>query len=168
MTGANTGSDNIDITYNHGATGHSTSTYDGHTITGPMPQQATATGSGGPHTACPSALPKEPAVQATVTRLRHGTYKVKVTVSIAGMGANEAAIDTQPVYDATIHAGRANVHTNAKGIAIVTTRKARRVRITASDTLQPTTAYLGPRHLTRKLGHRPSPDNGADAPPRRS
>jgi hypothetical protein len=142
MTGANTGSDNTDITFNHGAKGHATSTYDGHTITGPMPQQVNATTAGGPATACPSALPKEPALHATATRLRHGTYKLKVTVSIAGMGANETFVDTQPVYHATLRVGKAKVYTNHSGIAIVKASKSHTVTVAAGDTLLPTSVRL--------------------------
>ena len=142
MTGANTGSDNTDITFNHGAKGHATSTYDGHTITGPMPQQVNATTAGGPATACPTALPKEPALHATATRLRHGAYQLKVTVSIAGMGANETVVDTRPVYHATLRLGHAKIYTNHSGIATVKISKSHNVKIAAGDTLLPTTVHL--------------------------
>lgn len=150
MAGANAGNDDIDIIFNHGAKGHATSTYDGHTITGPMPQQVDDTTAGGPATACPSALPKEPALHAIATRQRNGAYKLKVTVSIAGMGANETYIDTQPVYHATITMGRTKTHTNAEGVAVLTSRRPRRVTITAGHTLEPTSIYLPRPALNRK------------------
>jgi hypothetical protein len=142
MTGANTGSDSADINFAHGAKGHATSTYDGHTITGPMPQQVNATTAGGPATACPSALPKKPRLRVTATRLRHGAYKLKVTVSIAGMGANETVVDTEPVYHAAIQLGRTRTYTNNAGIAIVKVSSRQHLSITAGDTLQPTYRYL--------------------------
>jgi hypothetical protein len=142
MTGANTGSDSTDINFTHGAKGHATSTYDGHTITGPMPQQVNATTSGGPATACPSALPKEPALHVTATRLRHGAYKLKVTVSIAGMGANETAVDRRPVYHATLRLGKAKIYTNTNGVAIVTVRRNHTLTVTAGDTLKPAHSHL--------------------------
>jgi hypothetical protein len=151
MTGANTGSDDIDITFNQGAKGHATSTYDGHTITGPMPQQVDDTTAGGPATACTSALPKEPALHVRSTSLGHGSYKLKVTVSIAGMGANETVVDTQPVYHATIQLGRAKTYTNNAGTAIIKARTSHRLTITAGDTLLPTSAYL--QSSTRRRAH---------------
>jgi hypothetical protein len=107
-----------------------------------MPQQVNATTSGGPATACPSALPKEPRLHATAIRLRHGAYKLKVTVSIAGMGANETVVDTRPVYHATLRLGKAKIYTNANGVAIVTVRRNHKLTVTASDTLKPGYAYL--------------------------
>jgi hypothetical protein len=150
MTGANTGSDNTDITFDHGAKGHASSTYDGHTVTGPMPQQINDTTAGGPATACSSALPKEPALHAAVTRRRGGAYKLKVTVSIAGMGPNETVVDTQPVNGATITVGRTKIHTDAEGLAVVKSRRPRRVTITAGQTLAATSIQLARRAPKRK------------------
>jgi hypothetical protein len=150
MIGANTGSDDTDINFTHGAKGHATSTYDGHTVTGPMPQQVDDTTSGGPATACPGALPKEPVLHATATRLRHGAYKLKVTVSIAGMGANETAVDTNPVYHATVSLGRAKIYTNRSGTAIVKMRHSGKLTVTAGDTLKPTSVFL---RRVEKHGH---------------
>lgn len=144
------GSDDTDINFTHGAKGHAISTYDGHTITGPMPQQVDATTSGGAATACPSALPKEPVLHATATRLRHDAYKLKVTVSIAGMGANETVVDTNPVYHATVRLGRAKIYTNRSGTAIVKVRHSGKLTVAAGDTLKPTRLFL---RRVEKHGH---------------
>ncbi len=135
MTGANTGSDNLDLRVNNGVQGQGQSTYDGHTVSGPSAEQA-ARG------ACPGIQPKEPALHVTPARLGHGTYRLKVTVSMAGAGANEAAIATQPVDHATIKLGRVRTYTNNKGIAIVNVSKNHHLTVTAGDTLLPTSAYL--------------------------
>jgi hypothetical protein len=162
MTGANTGSDSTDITFNHGAKGHATATYDGHTITGPMPQQVNATTAGGPATACPRALPKEPALHATATRLPDGDYKVKVTVSIAGMGANETVVSTRPVYHATLKLGNTTIHTNHSGIAIVKASKSHTVTVAAGDTLLPTSVHLSSQ--THRSPHATAPRSAAPRP----
>jgi hypothetical protein len=87
-------------------------------------------------------LQKTPALQVRVTSLGHGRYKLKVTVSIAGVGPDEATVDTQPVYHATLQLGRARSYTNSAGVAIVRMRKSHRVTITAGDTLKPVSANL--------------------------
>ncbi|HYZ30487.1 MAG TPA: hypothetical protein VE570_15600 [Thermoleophilaceae bacterium] len=88
----------------------------------------------------------------THTRLRHRAYRLKVTVSIAGAGANEGAIATEPVYHAAIKIGRDTTYTNRNGVAVITPRHTQRVTITAADTLVPTSTHLGrpPRHGPRR------------------
>jgi hypothetical protein len=136
MTGADTGSDNVDLTFGpNGVQGQGASTYNGHTVRGPSPEQA-ARG------ACPSIQPKEPKLTVTHTRLRPGAYRLKVTVSIAGAGANESAIDTEPVYSATIKLGRAQLRTDRNGVAIVRIRRNHRLQIAAGDTLKAITINL--------------------------
>jgi hypothetical protein len=149
MTGANTGSDSTDINFSHGAKGNATSTYDGHTINGPMPQQVNATTSGGPTTACPNALPKKPALHATATRLGHGAYTLKVTVSIAGVGANETLVDTEPVDHATLTLGGVQTYTDNEGVASITPASSGELTVTAGDTLVPTSVYLQAAGHTR-------------------
>jgi hypothetical protein len=63
-------------------------------------------------------------------------------MSVAGVGANEAAVDTEPVYRAAIKVGGRNVYTNGSGVTVVTVRRAGRITVTAGDTLRPTSAYL--------------------------
>jgi len=136
MTGSHTGSDNADVILSAGHPGgHATSTYDGNTVSGPSAAQR----AGG---ACPGMQPKEPALHVTVTSLGNGAYKVKVTASVAGVGANEAAVDTEPVYRATIKLGRTKVYTNNQGVAVVTVRSDHKLTVSAGDTLKPTSAYL--------------------------
>jgi Tol biopolymer transport system component len=139
MTGADTGSDNVDLTFGTGVTGHGESTYDGHTVSGPSPEQA-AEG------ACPGIQPKEPHLHATARKLRDGHYRLKVTVSIADAGANEASVATEPVDDATIKIGHTTTHTNALGEAVVAAHTPGKVSISAGDTLVPTSIRLSSRH----------------------
>ena len=128
MSGADTGSDQVSYSTTTG--GHGTSTYDGHTVSGPSPEQA----AGG---ACPAIQPREPALRLVVTRVRHGFLRVRVTSRIAGVGANEGAADTEPVYDASVRLGSAVVRTNRSGIAVVRAPHGGRLRVTAGDTLKP-------------------------------
>ncbi len=134
MTGVHNGSD--DVTFNS-ATGvvHGQSTYDGHTVSGPSPEQA-AKG------ACPSIQPKEPKLHVTATRARKGVYMIKVTSSIAGAGANEAGVETSPVYHATVRLGSVTAYTGRAGVTIVKACHSRRLTVTAGDTLKPTSLSL--------------------------
>jgi hypothetical protein len=133
MTGADTGSTHVQ--FNSDGSIHGTSTYDGHTISGPSPEQA-AKG------ACPSIQPKEPALRVTLSSLGHETYRVKVTARVGSMGANEAAVDTEPVYHATVRLGTATTSTNPAGIAIIKPRRSRKLTVTAGDTLKPISLTL--------------------------
>jgi hypothetical protein len=137
MTGAHTAVQDSELTFNRlSVTGHSTSTLDGHTISGPSPDLL----DGG---ACPGLLPHKPALRARAQRLRPGTYRVTVTASIAGMGLTESAVDTRPVAQATVRVGGRSTKTNARGVAIVSARRAAgRASITAGNTLRPTTVAL--------------------------
>jgi hypothetical protein len=65
-----------------------------------------------------------------------------VTASIAGMGANESAVDTEPVNRATIKLGNQKTYTNARGIAIVNVHGKRRLTVTAGETLRPTSVSI--------------------------
>jgi hypothetical protein len=138
MTGADTGSDNVDLTFGKTVTGSGRSTYDGHTVSGPSAEQA-AEG------ACPAIQPKEPALRVAKTRLRHGGWRLKVTVSIAGAGANESQVATEPVDDATIELGRVTEHTNELGEAVLTPSSNGHAAVTAGDTLRPTSIRLAAR-----------------------
>jgi hypothetical protein len=142
LSGANTGSDVVALNFIHGVQGHAISTYDGHTITGPMPQQIAATTAGGPTTACVSSLPKIPPLHVSLTALGHGRFRLRVTASIYGFGPGEAQTDVQPVYHATIAFGRQTAYTNNEGVAIVRVHKAQRLTVTAGQTLAPTSTYL--------------------------
>jgi hypothetical protein len=144
MSGANKGSDAADLSFGtNGVSGHATSTYDGNTISGPGSFETGPMAQGGPSTACPGEMVSEPALHVTATNKGHGTYKLKVTVSIAGAGPNETQIDTQPVEHATIHVGRAVTYADGAGIAIVKVTRRRTVTVTAGDTLRPTSVRLG-------------------------
>jgi hypothetical protein len=136
MTGRHTGSQDTELTFKHlSVSGHSTSTLDGHTISGPKPDMV----NGG---TCPSLLPKKPALRVTSTRRGNGVYRLKVTARIAGMGANEAAVDTEPVDRAAIKLGSRTTYTNAQGIAFVNVHGRRKFTVTAGDTLKPTPVHL--------------------------
>jgi hypothetical protein len=144
MTGKDHGTTNADLTFSSkGTTGHATSTYDGNTIGGPARYQRGPTVTGGPATKCPGALPKEPALHATATKIRNGTYRIKVTVSIADVGANEAVTSTQPVFHATVKLGQTTTYTDENGTAIVRVPGRRKLTVTAGDTLKPTSVRLG-------------------------
>jgi hypothetical protein len=136
MTGVNTGSDNAELTLKSGSvSGQAESTYDGNTVSGPSAEQLAGGG-------CPSMLPKKPSLHLTATSLGHGVYVVKVTARVAGVGANEAAVDSQPVNHATIELGHDQTYTNRDGVAIVIVHGNRKVMVTAGDTLEPTAAHL--------------------------
>ncbi|MDQ1464831.1 MAG: hypothetical protein QOC73_1772 [Actinomycetota bacterium] len=143
MTGGNTGKTDADLTYGpNGTTGRSVSTYNGKTITGPPPYASGNNSKGGPDTACPATLPKKPSLRVKATRIGHRRYKLRVTASVAGVGANETAVDTQPVYHALLQLGRAKIYTNKNGTAIVTVRQGHHLKVTAGDTLKPTSVRL--------------------------
>jgi hypothetical protein len=147
MTGTHSGHTNSELTFNSGIQGHGEVSYDGTTVKGPSPDEANSKAAGGPGTACPRILPKEPALRVKVTRLGHGRYRVKVTSSVAGVGANEAAVDTRPVNHATIQLGHAKTYTNTAGVAVVTVKSSHKLTVTAGDTLVPTSTRLRtPRH----------------------
>lgn len=133
MTGAHTGSTHVRL--NSAGEVRGTSTYDGHTVSGPSPEQA-AKG------ACPGLQPKEPALRVTLRSLGHGTYRIKVTARVGSMGANEAAIDTQPVYHATVSLGTAKTYTNQAGTTTIKLRHSRKLTVTAGDTLKPRSLTL--------------------------
>jgi hypothetical protein len=138
MTGRHIGSQDTDLTFKHlSVSGHSTSTLDGHSISGPKPDMV----NGG---ACPSLLPKKPALRITARRRGDGVYRLKVTASIAGVGPNESAVDTEPVNRAAVRLAGRTTLTNAQGIAIVKVPGSRglTVTVTAGDTLKPTSAFL--------------------------
>jgi hypothetical protein len=143
MTGADAGSDSTDLNFGpNGTSGSAESTYDGHTITGPPSGETGPEYKGGPASACPGRLPAKPALHVTAIRIGHDVYRLKVTVSLSGVGANEAAIDTEPVEHAAITLGRAKTYTNRNGVATVTVRRRHKVTVTAGETLQPTSAHL--------------------------
>jgi hypothetical protein len=139
MTGADTGSDHV--YYNTSTGGHGTSTLNGHTVTGPSPEQAKKG-------ACPNIQPQEPALRLSVRRTANGAYKIRVTAAVADAGANEAKIDTEPVEDATLTIGGTSAFTNGEGVAVVTVLRSGKLTVSAGDTLKPATVYL------RRSSHR--------------
>ena len=150
MTGRHTGSSNIDITIIGGAPndqggypsyeGDATTTYDGKTVTGPPAGLNSLS-------PCKNNGPVyEPKLKATAKRLGHNRYRVKVTARIAGAGADEAAVNIEPVWHARIEVSGRKVFTNHNGIAIVTAPHAGRrfiVHVTDGDTLVPTSRSIG-------------------------
>jgi hypothetical protein len=137
MTGDHTGTHDAELTFSRLTPGgHSESTLDGHAISGPQPDQV----DGG---ACPSMLPKKPALKVKPTSQGDGVYKVKVTASVANMGLNEGSVDRRPVNDATVQVGSRKVHTNKQGVATVKAGGSRNLTVTAGDTLGSAHARLG-------------------------
>ena len=137
MTGRHTGSQDAELTMKRlSVTGHATSTLDGKSISGPEADML----DGG---ACPSLLPEKPALSVKAKRVRTGVYRLTVTASVAGMGADESAVDTRPVTDATIAlGGHTTATTDARGMATVEATRARRVTVTAGNTLKPASVTL--------------------------
>lgn len=147
MSGQHTGYTHIDLTITGGnptsptpmASGSATTSYDGMTVTGPPSWLATA-GS------CPQRLPKRPQLRATVTNLGGKDYAIKVTASIAGVGTNEAAVDTEPVTHASIDGKGVHALTDDNGGAQITGHGNPHdpivLTITAGDTLQPAMVEL--------------------------
>ena len=74
--------------------------------------------------------------------LGRGAYRVTVTSSIGSMGANEAAVDTSPVYRAAVSLGNVTTFTNRAGVAVVRVRGTRRLTVTAGDTLRPASLVI--------------------------
>lgn len=146
MTGADTGSDNANLTIStEGTQGSAVDSYDGNTITGPFPGEQGPEAKGGPQSACPSHYPKEPKLRLVLIRTAHRRDTVRVTASVAHVGLNEALTDVQPVADARITVGDRHVLTNTKGIAMIAIRGRHRhplARVTAGDTLVSTSAHL--------------------------
>ncbi len=143
-TGANTGSDDTNLTFSsEGTSGSAESTYDGRTITGPG-FSGGAMAAGGSKTACPSHLPRPPQLRLTVLRRSRTTDRVLITASIADVGPEQTETDTQPVEDATIRAGRRAFHTNTRGIATVRLTRRTRVTVTAGQTLTAASQSLRP------------------------
>jgi hypothetical protein len=137
MTGDHTGTHDAELTFDRLAPGgHAESTLDGHSISGPQPDQL----DGG---ACPSMLPRKPALHVKPTSLGGGVYKVKVTASVGHMGINESAVDTRPVNDATVQLGSRKAHTNKHGVATVKAGGSRKLTVTAGDTLASAHARVG-------------------------
>jgi hypothetical protein len=138
MTGRHTGSQDAEIAMQRlNVSGHAESTLDGKRISGPSADLL----DGG---ACPSILPKKPALSVTAKRAGTGAYRLTVTASIADMGLDESLVDTRPVAHATIAlGGRATTTTNARGVATVKVHGSRaRVTISAGNTLKPTAVTL--------------------------
>jgi hypothetical protein len=143
MTGADQGSDSVDLDFGpNGTSGRAKSTYDGHTVAGPPPGETGPEYKGGPASACPSRYPRKPALHFTATRIRNRRYRLRVTTSVAGVGANEASVDTEPVEHAAIRLGGATSYTNSRGVAVVTVGAHPRLRISAGDTLRPISGHL--------------------------
>jgi hypothetical protein len=140
MTGADTGIDNTDLAFSTAVSGHASSTYDGHTITGPPSFAIRAEPQGGPSSACPSV--HAPALRVRMTKLRHGVYRITVTASVAGVGPAETLLDTQPVDGATVKYGRRTTRTNSHGVATVHPPRSQRLHVSAGDTLVPTSVRL--------------------------
>ncbi len=134
MIGRDTGSDHVEFDPAAGVE-QGTSTYDGHTVSGPSAEQA-AEG------ACPAIQPKEPRLHAALTNLGRDTYRIKVTSKIASVGANEGSVDTSPVFHASLSLPNATAYTNHDGVATVTVRHRARLEITAGDTLSPTSVTV--------------------------
>jgi hypothetical protein len=140
MTGSHTGTHDAELAFaTLKPSGSARSTLDGKSISGPQPEQVKAG-------ACPNMLPKKPALRVKSTKLGNGVFKVKVTASVAGMGATESVVDTRPVNRAAVKSGKRTVYTNKQGVATVKVRgSAGKVTVTAGDTIRPTSVVLRSR-----------------------
>ncbi len=134
MTGQDTGSDHVDFDPAAGID-HGTSTYDGHTVSGPSTEQAAKA-------ACPAIQPKEPRLHAALTKVGRDAYRVRVTSPIASTGANEGTLDVSPVYHARLSLGRVIAYTNHDGVATVRVHHRGSLKITAGNTLNPISVSL--------------------------
>jgi hypothetical protein len=104
-------------------------------VSGPSAEQA-AEG------ACPAIQPKEPRLHAALTKVGRDTYRVKVTSQIGSAGANEGSVDISPVYHARLSLGSVIAYTNHDGVATVTAQHRASLKITAGNTLSPTSVSL--------------------------
>ena len=148
LTGEHTGSIKGDVTYQKDprdpyvhAIGTMTSTYDGKAITGPSKWIQNKPGD------CPEEnVLKQPKLETKAKRIGDRRWRVAVTASVTGMGANQTATDTRPVRQATITGAGKNVRTKDDGTAIVTLPANRtgttQLKVTAGNTLVPTTLTL--------------------------
>jgi hypothetical protein len=154
MTGADHGYSRVHLTLSGSssvpvtATGTAVTSYDGTTISGP------------PHVPapCPNALPRAPHLRLRAhlaRRHRRRVILIGVTASVAGAGANEGSVDTQPVRDAAVTVDRRTGHTNGAGRLTlpVPPNRGGRSRITAraGDTLVAASVRL---RLPRRRGGR--------------
>lgn len=135
LSGAHTGSTDVEMTFAGTASGQGQSTLDGHTVSGPSAEQL---GNG----ACPDLEPKQPALQIAATSLGGGRYRILVTASVADMGASEADIDTEPVRHAMLQIGGSTIYTDARGTAVVTVSGDHHLTASAGDTLVPASVDL--------------------------
>jgi hypothetical protein len=140
MTGSDTGSlhqhlvfSGLSATPAVTATGSSTATYDGTTLSGiPAAPQA-----------CPDALPRPPHLHlsAALSGRDHRHVLVRVTATVSGAGADEAERDTRAVTDATVTIGRVTARTDSSGtVSMVVPPGAVgpvTIRADAGDTLVP-------------------------------
>ncbi|MBS1844414.1 MAG: hypothetical protein JST53_08365 [Actinobacteria bacterium] len=145
MTGAHSGSTDVDLDIVGGgpsnptptSTGYATTTYDGTTVSGPPPWLTQP----GP---CPVEIPSKPRLTATASALEGGRYEIQVTASVAGVGRNEAQVDTEPVRAAVIEGAGTKAETDGEGIAhlVVPAGGPTVYKVTAGQTLEPTTISL--------------------------
>lgn len=145
LTGRDTGYSHVDLTLT-GATGSAdqaegsaVSNFDG----------ATETGLAEAPKDCPQTLPHIDPTKLTLKlghRRGHKVIIAHVTASIYGSGLTETQTDTRPMTDATIALGDHHVHTNAAGMASLSTPYGRRRRVrlteTAGDTFRRSAATI--------------------------
>jgi hypothetical protein len=71
-----------------------------------------------------------------------------VTASVAGVGQNEAGVDTRPVTHARVETIGKDAYPNDDGVAVIKARgnphRPTVVKVTAGDTLAPTTLTISP------------------------
>jgi hypothetical protein len=136
MTGRNRGRTDTELTFaRYKPDGHSTSTLNGRTISGPDPDLVDAG-------TCPGLLPAKPALRFKSRKAGRATFRVKVFSGIGGMGLTESRVDVRPVRSAVVEVGRHTVRTDARGVAVVHARRGARVRVSAGDTLRPVRGRL--------------------------
>ena len=115
--------------------GSAKTTYDGVTVTGP-PEGL------GSVARCKSRPVKVPKLKATAKSLGGSRYSIKVTVSMPRAGANQGGVDTRPVKRARLKVGKTLAFTNGRGVALIKATRGAQLKVTAGDTLRPTSRRI--------------------------
>jgi hypothetical protein len=106
-----------------------------------VPQIAVSTTRGGATANSDDVSPRVRAMRATRRGVGHARCDRRAGPGPSA-GANEAAVDVEPVYHAKVRIGRRTIYTNHDGAATIKIERRHRVTITAGDILKPALANL--------------------------